>query len=71
MKSVTLRAILEVAPSLGLPRDKKRLRTHLAKSGARFVDGVSTRGQRGHLYILDTLPPAIRDALARAGRRRT
>lgn len=58
----TLADIRRTAPA-GYPRGKGNLIARLDHEGARKIEGTTTRGQRGFLYDIATLPQPIRDAL--------
>lgn len=62
----TLADIRRTAPA-GYPRGKGNLIARLDHEGARKIEGTTTRGQRGFLYDIATLPQPIRDALTGEG----
>jgi len=64
MTTAPLAAIREAARLAGYPKDKRHLIERLAREGARRVEGIAARGQRGFLYDIATLPSPIRSALS-------
>src|SRR5579885_1451473 len=64
MTLVPLAAIREHARAAGYPKDKRHLIERLQREGARRFEGVAARGQRGFLWDVESLPPAIRVELS-------
>lgn len=62
--TVPLAAIREAARQAGYPKDKRHLIEALEREGAERAEGLTTRGQRGFLYELMTLPAKLRAELA-------